>query len=210
MCVPIGTIVTARSTTTSFPRCTRSACGLLSLFVPNFVRLPWAHLRRSHALMIPCLDLWCRRCVDRTRTPRSTGSVRAGLSVPLVPALRTLCAIAGRMLAGGDQPLYIARRLVRFASEDIGMVSSPLDCSFLCLPLRFCSACCCVCVCGAAGGSAGSGASHGCAAGESHGHPSSVLATFKRFLCLCLSAQAVHFIGMPEGDLALAQVCVCR
>ena len=27
----------------------------------------------------------------------------------------------GRMLAGGDDPLYIARRLVRFASEDIGM-----------------------------------------------------------------------------------------
>ncbi len=27
----------------------------------------------------------------------------------------------GRMLAGGEQPLYIARRLVRFAVEDIGM-----------------------------------------------------------------------------------------
>lgn len=27
----------------------------------------------------------------------------------------------GRMLEGGDEPLYIARRLVRFASEDIGM-----------------------------------------------------------------------------------------
>ncbi len=29
----------------------------------------------------------------------------------------------GRMLVGGDDPLYIARRLVRFASEDIGMAS---------------------------------------------------------------------------------------
>eukprot|EP00698_Gefionella_okellyi_P000074 TRINITY_DN1005_c0_g1_i1.p1 TRINITY_DN1005_c0_g1~~TRINITY_DN1005_c0_g1_i1.p1 ORF type:complete len:557 (+),score=109.52 TRINITY_DN1005_c0_g1_i1:35-1672(+) len=27
----------------------------------------------------------------------------------------------GRMLAGGDQPLYIARRLIRMASEDIGL-----------------------------------------------------------------------------------------
>lgn len=27
----------------------------------------------------------------------------------------------GRMLEGGDEPLYVARRLVRFASEDIGM-----------------------------------------------------------------------------------------
>ena len=30
-----------------------------------------------------------------------------------------------RMLDGGEDPLYIARRLVRFASEDIGMADSP-------------------------------------------------------------------------------------
>lgn len=30
----------------------------------------------------------------------------------------------GRMLAGGEDPLYIARRLVRFASEDIGLANS--------------------------------------------------------------------------------------
>ncbi len=29
-----------------------------------------------------------------------------------------------RMLAGGEEPLYIARRLIRFASEDIGMADS--------------------------------------------------------------------------------------
>lgn len=28
----------------------------------------------------------------------------------------------GRMLEGGEDPLYVARRLVRFASEDIGTV----------------------------------------------------------------------------------------
>ncbi len=30
----------------------------------------------------------------------------------------------GRMLAGGEDPLYIARRLVRFASEDVGLANS--------------------------------------------------------------------------------------
>lgn len=30
----------------------------------------------------------------------------------------------GRMLAGGEDPLYIARRLIRFASEDIGLVNN--------------------------------------------------------------------------------------
>ena len=34
------------------------------------------------------------------------------------------CYWLGRMLAGGEDPLYIARRLIRFASEDIG-ISDP-------------------------------------------------------------------------------------
>ena len=29
-----------------------------------------------------------------------------------------------RMLAGGEDPLYIARRLLRFASEDIGLADN--------------------------------------------------------------------------------------
>ena len=29
-----------------------------------------------------------------------------------------------RMLEGGEDPLYIARRLIRFASEDVGMADS--------------------------------------------------------------------------------------
>ena len=29
-----------------------------------------------------------------------------------------------RMLEGGENPLYIARRLIRFASEDVGMADS--------------------------------------------------------------------------------------
>lgn len=57
----------------------------------------------------------------------------------------------GRMLEGGEDPLYIARRLVRMAVEDIGLAD----------PLAL---------------------------------PQTIAAQ-----------QAVHFLGQPEGDLALAQ-----
>jgi putative ATPase len=60
----------------------------------------------------------------------------------------------GRMLAAGEDPLYIARRMVRFASEDIGNADP-------------------------------------------------------RALSVAVSAvQAFQFIGLPEGDLALAQAAV--
>ena len=60
----------------------------------------------------------------------------------------------GRMLVAGEDPMYIARRVVRMAVEDIGL-----------------------------------------AAPEA--------------LNLCLSARdAMHFLGHPEGDLALAQAAV--
>ncbi len=60
----------------------------------------------------------------------------------------------GRMLEAGEDPLYVVRRLVRFASEDIGMADP-------------------------------------------------------QALQVCVAAQqAVHFIGMPEGALALAQAVV--
>jgi len=59
-----------------------------------------------------------------------------------------------RMLEAGEDPLYIARRLVRFASEDIGMADP-------------------------------------------------------QALVIAIAAQqAVHFIGMPEGNLALAEAAV--
>jgi putative ATPase len=60
----------------------------------------------------------------------------------------------GRMLEAGEDPLYIARRLIRFASEDVGMADPQ----------------------------------------------ALVIAT--------AAQQAVHFIGMPEGNLALAQAVV--
>jgi putative ATPase len=59
-----------------------------------------------------------------------------------------------KMLEGGEDPLYIARRLIRFASEDVGMADP-------------------------------------------------------QALVVAMAAQqAVHFIGMPEGNLALAQAAV--
>jgi len=59
-----------------------------------------------------------------------------------------------RMLEAGEDPLYIARRIVRFASEDIGMADP-------------------------------------------------------QALVVAMAAQqAVHFIGMPEGNLALAEAAV--
>ncbi|MFA5323171.1 MAG: replication-associated recombination protein A, partial [Smithella sp.] len=60
----------------------------------------------------------------------------------------------GRMLAAGEDPLYIARRMVRFASEDIGNADP-------------------------------------------------------QALVVAMAAQqAFHFIGLPEGELALAQAAV--
>lgn len=59
-----------------------------------------------------------------------------------------------RMLEAGEDPLYIVRRLIRFASEDIGMADS-------------------------------------------------------QALVVCVAAQqAVHFVGLPEANLALAQAVV--
>ncbi|HET9495090.1 MAG TPA: replication-associated recombination protein A [Chloroflexia bacterium] len=60
----------------------------------------------------------------------------------------------GRMLEAGEDPLYIARRVIRMATEDIGLA-------------------------------------------DPHA------------LTLCMAAQqAVHFLGMPEGELALAEAVV--
>ncbi len=60
----------------------------------------------------------------------------------------------GRMLEAGEDPLYIARRLIRMASEDIGLADPPA-------------------------------------------------------LGVAVSAmQAAHFVGMPEGNLALAEAAV--
>ncbi len=59
-----------------------------------------------------------------------------------------------RMIEAGEDPLYIVRRLIRFASEDVGMADP-------------------------------------------------------QALLICVAAQqAVHFVGLPEANLALAQAVV--
>jgi putative ATPase len=60
----------------------------------------------------------------------------------------------GRMLEAGEDPLYIARRMIRFASEDVG-----------------------------------------------NADPQALLVSIS-------AMEAFHFIGLPEGDLALAQAAV--
>lgn len=60
----------------------------------------------------------------------------------------------GRMLEAGEDPLYLARRIIRFASEDIGMADP------------------------------------------------------QALLVAVAAQQAVHFIGMPEGNLAMAEAVV--
>ena len=60
----------------------------------------------------------------------------------------------GRMLEGGEAPFYIIRRLMRFASEDVGMADP------------------------------------------------------QALIIAVAAQQAVHFIGMPEGKLAIAQLVV--
>jgi len=60
----------------------------------------------------------------------------------------------GRMIEAGEDPLYVVRRLIRFASEDVGMADP-------------------------------------------------------QALLVCVAAQqAIHFVGMPEANLALAQAVV--
>jgi putative ATPase len=60
----------------------------------------------------------------------------------------------GRMLEAGEDPLYVVRRLIRFASEDVGNADP------------------------------------------------------QALLIAVAAMQAVHFVGMPEGNLALAQAAV--
>lgn len=60
----------------------------------------------------------------------------------------------GRMLEAGEDPLYVARRLVRFASEDVGMADP------------------------------------------------------QALVVAVAAQQAAHFIGMPEGNLALAEAVI--
>jgi len=88
-----------------------------------------------------------------------TGEEHYNLISALHKSLRGSDADAGlywlaRMLEAGEDPLYIARRLIRFASEDVGNADP------------------------------------------------------QALVVAVAAKEAVHFIGMPEGDLALAQAAL--
>ena len=109
----------------------------------------------------PVVDLRRVETIIASRAPRydKAGEEHFNLISALHKSLRNSDVQAGlywlgRMLEGGETPLYIARRLVRFASEDVGLADP-------------------------------------------------------QALVQALAARdAVHFLGRPEGDLALAQAVV--
>src|SRR5215213_4449935 len=93
----------------------------------------------------------CKR--RHSAAPRHTTKV-VKIITTRFPRSTKHCGAPARMLERGDDPLYVARRLVRFASEDVGLADP-------------------------------------------------------RALQIAMSAQqAVHFIGLPEGALALAELVV--
>jgi putative ATPase len=70
-------------------------------------------------------QLICEAMQERTLRYDRAGEEHYNLISALHKSLRDsdpdgACYWLGRMLAGGEDPLYIARRLIRFASEDIG------------------------------------------------------------------------------------------
>jgi putative ATPase len=71
-------------------------------------------------------QLVCEAMQERTLRYDQAGEEHYNLISALHKSLRDsdpdgACYWLGRMLAGGEDPLYIARRLIRFASEDIGI-----------------------------------------------------------------------------------------
>ncbi len=115
------------------------------------------------------LDAAGSRCVDREHLQDAlqkaalyhdrAGEQHFNLISALHKSMRNSDADAtlywlARMLEAGDDPLYVARRIVRFASEDVGLA-------------------------------------------DPHALPQALAAK-----------EAVHFVGRPEADLALAQAAV--
>ena len=114
---------------------------------------------KAGAPAVITLDLLARALQRRTLLYDKAGEEHFNLISALHKSLRNSDPDAGvywlaRMVEAGEDPLYIARRLVRFASEDIGNADPAA------LPLAV------------------------------------------------AAKDAVHFIGMPEGNTALAQAVI--
>jgi len=92
--------------------------------------LPTAYLQQEHITIIPFTfhaDGDEQACLDLNTFDAKTfyAQMRSGtkVSTSQIPPQRYLDVLTP-MLEAGEDPLYVARRLVRFASEDIGMADS--------------------------------------------------------------------------------------
>ena len=130
----------------------RTALNVLELAVTTTAPSPDGRRRVDLALM---QEAFARKSLLYDRA----GEEHYNIISALHKSIRNSDADAGlywlaRMLEAGEDPLYVARRLVRFASEDVGLADP-------------------------------------------------------QALAMAMAAQqAVHFVGMPEGALALAQAVV--
>lgn len=128
--------------------------ALSALEMATFATLPDSDGRRS--ITLPAVE---EALQHRALLYDKTGEQHYDLISALHKSLRGSDPDAGlywlgRMLEAGEDPLYIARRLVRFASEDVGMADP-------------------------------------------------------QALTIAVAAQqALHFVGLPEGNLALAEAAV--
>ena len=92
--------------------------------------LPTAYLQQEHITIIPFTfhaDGDEQACLDLNTFDAKTfyAQMRSGtkVSTSQIPPQRYLDVLTP-MLEAGEDPLYVARRLVRFASEDVGLADS--------------------------------------------------------------------------------------
>ena len=113
-----------RTRSTSWPRAAdgdaRTALNVLELAVTTAVPDPEGRARGGPRR--PCArPSRARRC-STTAPARSTSTSSARCTSPCATPTRTPALYwLARMLEAGEDPLYVARRLVRFASEDVGL-----------------------------------------------------------------------------------------
>jgi putative ATPase len=149
------------------PEATEDALGFLAAASDGDARTALNVLEMAVTTVEPGAD--GRRRVDLERMQQAfarkgllydkAGEEHFNIISALHKSIRNSDADAGlywlaRMIEGGEDPLYVARRLVRFASEDVG------------------------------------------------------LADPQALVVAMAAQQAVHFIGLPEGALALAELVV--
>ncbi len=100
----------------------RTALNTLEMVVNNGEIQPTGQIRITKDMVVQCMD-------RRSLLYDKNGEEHYNLISALHKSMRNSDPDAAvywlhRMLDGGEEPLYIARRLIRFASEDVGMADS--------------------------------------------------------------------------------------